>query len=408
MEYIKRELERKFLSMNGVFKAIMVTGARQVGKTTMLKHLAKDQNRAYVSMDNARNRELAKTDPALFFQTYQPPILIDEVQKAPELFEQIKIICDESEEKGLFWLTGSQSKKLVNESRESLAGRLCILKMYSLSQREIINAFPESDLDFSLSSLRTRQNLFPKNNILSVFDHIWKGGMPDVQNLDEEQMQEFFNSYIETYLMRDAIDDNGISNTEGFRKFLRACAAFSGQMLNYNELAMSAGVSGVTAKEWIRVLQAMGIIILLEPYSSNELSRLIKTPKMYFCDTGLCAYLSSWTNRDVLMNGAASGHYYENYVIGEFIRNYSYGKKGVNLNYYRDKNQREIDLVIEEDGILHPIEIKKGTAPDRSLIRTFSVLNNSIKPVGAGGIVCMTEEPFPIDEKNCLIPSNII
>lgn len=232
--------------------------------------------------------------------------------------------------------------------------------------------------------------------------------MPDVQNLDEEQMQEYFNSYIETYLMRDAIDDNGISNTEGFRKFLRACAAFSGQMLNYNDLALSAGVSGVTAKEWIRVLQAMGIIILLEPYSSNELSRLIKTPKMYFCDTGLCAYLSSWTNRDVLMNGAASGHYYENYVIGELLRNYTYGKKGVNLNYYRDKNQREIDLVIEEGGVLHPIEIKKGTAPDKSLIRSFSVLNNSVKPVGNGGIVCMTEEPFPIDEKNCLIPSNII
>lgn len=408
MEYIRRELERKFLSMNSVFKAIMVTGARQVGKTTMLKHLAKDQNRTFVSMDNARTRELAKTDPGLFFQTYQPPILIDEVQKAPELFEQIKIICDESEEKGLFWLTGSQSKKLIKESRESLAGRLCILKMYSLSQREITGVFPECELDFSFSSLQTRQDLFPKNNVLSVFSHIWRGGMPDVQNLDEEQMQEYFNSYIETYLMRDAADDNGISNTEGFRKFLRACAAFSGQMLNYNDLALSAGVSGVTAKEWIRVLQAMGIIILLEPYSSNELSRLIKTPKMYFCDTGLCAYLSSWTNRDVLMNGAASGHYYENYVIGEFLRNYTYGKKGVNLNYYRDKNQREIDLIIEEDGVLHPIEIKKGTAPDRSLIRSFSVLNNSVKPVRNGGIVCMTEEPFPIDEKNCLIPSNII
>lgn len=408
MEYIRRELERKFLSMNSVFKAIMVTGARQVGKTTMLKHLAKDQNRTFVSMDNARIRELAKTDPGLFFQTYQPPILIDEVQKAPELFEQIKIICDESEKKGLFWLTGSQSKKLIKESRESLAGRLCILKMYSLSQREITGVFPESELDFSFSSLQTRQNLFPKNNVLSVFNHIWRGGMPDVQNLDEEQMQEYFNSYIETYLMRDAADDNGISNTEGFRKFLRACAAFSGQMLNYNDLALSAGVSGVTAKVWIRVLQAMGIIILLEPYSSNELSRLIKTPKMYFCDTGLCAYLSSWTNRDVLMNGAASGHYYENYVIGEFLRNYAYGKKGVNLNYYRDKNQREIDLVIEEGGVLHPIEIKKGTAPDRSLLRSFSVLNNSVKPVGNGGIVCMTEEAFPIDEKNCLIPSNII
>ena len=408
MDYIKRELERKFLSMNTVFKAIMVTGARQVGKTTMLKHLAKDQNRVFVTMDNTRVRDLAKSDPELFFQTFRPPLLIDEIQKAPELFEQMKIICDESEEKGLFWLTGSQSRKLIKASRESLAGRLCILKMYSLSQREIAGVIPPEEFDFSFASLSSRQKLFPKNNVLSVFEHIWKGGMPDAQSLDDEQLQEFFNSYIETYLMRDAVDDNGISNTEGFRKFLRACAAFSGQMVNYNDLAVSAGISGVTAKEWIRVLQTMGIIFLLEPYASNELSRLVKTPKMYFCDTGLCAYLSSWTGRDVLMNGAASGHYYENYVVGEFLRNYGYGKKAVNMNYYRDKNRKEIDLVIEEDGVLHPIEIKKGTAPDRSTVRSFSVLNNSLKPVGNGGIVCMTEEPFPIDESNNLIPSNII
>ncbi len=408
MEYIKRELERKFLSMNSVFKAILVTGARQVGKSTMLQHLAADQKRTFVSMDDRRIRTLAREDPSLFFQTYKPPILIDEVQKAPELFEQIKIICDSSQEKGLFWLTGSQSRKLMKESRESLAGRLCILKMYSLSQRELAGIQPDKALDFSYASLSERQRIFPQNDVLAVFDHIWRGGLPDVQGLDQEQIQEYFNSYIETYLMRDAVDDNGISDTEGFRKFLCACAAFSGQMLNYNELAVSAGVSGVTAKEWCKILQAMGIIMLLEPYAANELKRLAKTPKLYFCDTGLCSYLSSWTSRDVLMNGAASGHYYENYVIGELVRNYAYGKAAVNLNFYRDTHQREIDLVIEEDGILHPIEIKKGTNPERNVIRTFSVLKNSVKPVGTGGIICMTDTPFPIDENNNLIPSNII
>ena len=232
--------------------------------------------------------------------------------------------------------------------------------------------------------------------------------MPLVQSFSSEQMQEYFNSYIETYLMRDAVDDNGISNTEGFRKFLRACAAFSGQLLNYNELALSAGVSGVTAKEWVKVLQSMGIITLIEPYSTNELKRLIRTPKLYFCDTGLCAFLSSWTSRDVLMNGAASGHFFENYVVGEFIRNYAYGKNHVNLNFYRDRNMKEIDLVIEEEGILHPIEIKKGSSPERKLINTFSVLNGNTKPVGNGGIVCLTDRPFPLDENNCLIPSSII
>lgn len=408
MVYIRRELERKFLSMNQVFKVVMVVGARQVGKSTMLKQLAKDHHRTYVTMDDTQLRQFAQAEPKLFLQTYQPPILIDEVQKAPELFERIKILCDESEERGLFWLTGSQSRKLMKKAGDSLAGRLCVLKMYSLSQRELLGIYPENEIDFSFASWSVRKRLFPENNILDTFERIWRGGMPDVQTMDQEQMQEYFNSYVETYLMRDAVDDNGITDTAGFRKFLRACAAFSGQLLNYNDLAVSAGVTGATAKEWVKVLQSMGIVTLLEPYASNELKRLIKTPKLYFCDTGLCAYLSSWTSRDVLMNGAASGHYYENYVIGELIRNYAYGRNKVNLNFYRDRNMKEIDLVIEDGGVLHPIEIKKGSTPDRKLVNAFSVLKETDKTTGNGGIVCMTDVPLPIDEKNCLIPSNII
>lgn len=408
MIYIKRELERKFLEMNKVFKAVMVVGARQVGKSTMLKHLAKNQNRTYVSMDDIQLRQFAQSDPKLFLQTYHPPILIDEVQKAPELFEQIKIICDESDERGLFWLTGSQSKKLMKRAGDSLAGRLCVLKMYSLSQHELLGVYPEDEFDFSYSALVSRKKLFPESTMPDTFERIWRGGMPDVQELNQEQMREYFNSYIETYLMRDAVDDNGISDTEGFRKFLRACAAFTGQLLNYNDLAVSAGVTGATAKEWVKVLQSMGIITLLEPYASNELKRLIKTPKLYFCDTGLCAYLSSWTSRDVLMNGAASGHYFENYVVGEFVRNYAYGKNRVNLAFYRDRNMKEIDLVIEADGILHPLEIKKGSAPERKLVNAFSVLKGAERPTGNGGIICMTDTPLPIDEENCFIPAGIL
>lgn len=408
MRYIERELERKFLSMSKVFKAVMVVGARQVGKSTLLRRLAERDGRQCVTMDDQRTRELAKSDPRLFFQTFKPPLLIDEAQKAPELFEVIKILCDSTEERGLFWLTGSQSRRLVRRAGDSLAGRICVLKMYSLSMRELLGIHPEDDIDFSYEELLKRSRLFPPNNIIDTFDHIWRGGLPDVQAMDEEQLREYFNSYIETYLMRDAVDDNGITDTEGFRKFLRACAAFSGQLLNYNDLAMSAGVSGVTAKEWVNVLQSMGIIHLLEPYYSNELKRLIKTPKLYFCDTGLCAYLTSWTGRDVLMNGAASGHFYENYVVGELIRHYAYGKDRANLNFYRDKSQKEIDLVIEMGNVLHPLEIKKASAPDGRLVRTFSVLAGGQKELGNGGIVCMAETPFPIDENNCYIPSNIL
>ena len=408
MEYIKRDLERKFLHMSSAFKAVMVVGARQVGKSTMLKHLAEGQNRTYVTMDDTQLRNFAQTEPKLFLQTFQPPILIDEVQKAPELFEEIKIICDSSDERGQFWLTGSQSKKLVKKAGDSLAGRLCILKMYSLSAREKLGIAPEDDLEFSLKSLIARQKLFPANNILTTFENIWRGGLPDLQEKDEEQLGEYFNSYIETYLMRDAVDDYGITDTEGFRQFLRACAAFTGQLVNYNDLGASAGVSGVTAKDWVKILQSMGILYLLEPYASNELKRLTKTPKLYFCDTGFCAYLSSWTSRDVLMNGAASGHYYENYVISELLRHYAYGKSKVNLNFYRDNKMKEIDLIIEENGVLHPVEIKKTASPDKSAIKAFSVLKSTERQVGTGAVICMSDMVLPLDERDFIVPSGII
>ena len=408
MPYIQRSLERKFLKMSSAFKAVMVTGARQVGKSTMLKHLAQDTGRVYVSMDDADVRELANRDPKLFFQMYQPPLLIDEVQKAPALFEQIKILCDESDERGRFWLTGSQSKKLMKQAGDSLAGRIGILKMYSLSEKELEGRPNDIPEDYSLSSLIQRSRSHPENNILDVYTRIWEGGMPEMISMDAELRREYWNSYIDAYLMRDAVDDNGIQDTEGFRRLLRACAAFSGELVNYNDLGNAAGVSGATAKEWVKVLQTMGIIFLLEPYFNNELKRMIKTPKLYFCDTGLCAFLSSWTSRDTLMNGAASGHYLENYVAAEMLRNSSYGEKKVNLNFYRDTNQKEIDLVMEMDGQLHPFEIKLAASPDKKAVRAFPLLEKSGKVTGAGGIICMTAKPFPIDEKNSMIPVNLL
>lgn len=408
MAYIKRSLERKFLKMSETFKVVMVTGARQVGKSTMLKHLAEDTDRVYVSMDDADLRELANNDPKLFFQMYQPPVLIDEVQKAPALFEEIKVICDNSDERGQFWLTGSQSRKLVKQAGDSLAGRICVLKMYSLSAKEVADRADDIPAEYSITSLIPRSSTLPKNNILDVYTRIWEGGMPDMLNMDAEQRREYWNSYIDAYLIRDAVDDNGIIDTEGFRKFLRACAAFSGRLLNYADLGSAASVSGTTAKAWLKVLQSMGIVYLLEPFFSNELKRMVKTPKLYFCDTGLCAYLSSWTSRDTLMNGAAAGHFLENYVVTEMIKNASYGESEMNLNFYRDKNQKEIDLIVETDGVLHPFEIIRSASPERKAIKAFGVLEKSDREVGAGGIICMAENPFPIDANNSLIPVNVI
>ena len=408
MKYIKRALERKFLHMSSFFKAVLVTGARQVGKTTMLKHLAEGQNRTYISMDNTMARTLAKSDPVLFFQTYKPPVIIDEIQKAPELFEQIKIMCDESEERGLFWLTGSQQYGMMKNVRETLAGRIGMLELYSLSKNEVEGlAFPNK-MDFSLQCLLARQPLVKKNDIIEVFEHIWRGGMPDVLFADAEQRQEYFNSYVETYLMRDVAEEGGITDMVRFRKFMNACAALAGEQVNYKTLAEAAEISQPTAKEWTRLLQGLGVIYLLQPYANNELRRLAKTPKLYFCDTGLCAHLSMWLTRDTLMNGAANGRYFENYVVVELLKNFAPESLGVNLTYYRDSNAKEIDVFVEENGVIHPLEIKKSANPDRREVKKYELLDKANLERGSGGIICMCEEVIPIDEKNCFIPCNLI
>lgn len=408
MRYIERALERKFLRMSSFFKAVLVTGARQVGKTTMLKHLAEGQNRTYISMDNTMARTLAQADPVLFFQTYKPPIIIDEIQKAPELFEQIKIMCDETEERGLFWLTGSQQYKVMKNIRDTLAGRIGILELYSLSKNEVDGEVFANKLDFSLPCLLERQKTAKKNDIVDVFEHIWRGGMPDALRADAEQRQEYFNSYIETYLMRDVAEEGSITDSVRFRKFLTACAALTAEQVNYKTLAESADISQPTAKEWLRILQGLGIVYLLPPFANNELKRLTKTPKLYFCDTGLCAYLSMWLTRDTLMNGAANGHYFENYVVIELLKSFSYSADKANLTYYRDSNAKEIDVIVEENGLVHPLEIKKSANPDRREIKKYEVLDKTTLERGSGGIVCMCEEVIPIDQKNCFIPCNLI
>ncbi len=408
MQYIPRELERKFLRMSNFFKAILVTGARQVGKTTMLKHLAQGQNRTYVSLDDMMARTLAQTDPALFFQTYKPPIIIDEVQYAPQLFSQIKILCDASEETGLFWLTGSQQFGMMKNVRETLAGRIGILTMYSLSQREKDGVLFDDTLDFSLACLQARQRRRPKNDIHAVFEHIWRGGMPMVLHADKEQRQEYFNSYADTYLMRDVTEAGGITDYARFKRLLSACAALTSEQINYNTLAETAGVTPPTAKVWVDVLEGLGVVYRLQPYFNNALKRLSKTPKLYFNDTGLCAFLSMWPTKETLMSGAASGHYFENYVVIELLKNYAYAQNRATMSYYRDSNNKEIDIFVEENNLIHPVEVKHSAAPDVREVKKFAVLDKAFLARGNGGIICMCEAPVPIDAQNCFIPSNLL
>lgn len=408
MEYIKRGLEDKFIRMSLFFKAVLITGTRQVGKTTMLKYLAQGQQRTYVTLDNLMVRNLAKTDPVLFFQTYKPPIIIDEVQYAPELFSQIKIMCDETEENGRFWLTGSQQYSMIKNVRETLAGRLGIMELFSLSKREVEGIFYENEMDFSLPCLLERQKKSKDNDVIDIYSYIWCGGMPKIIRADAEQRQIYFDSYIDTYLMRDVAELGGITDSVRFRKFLIACAALVSMQLNYKNLAEVAEISQPTAKEWLKLLEGLGVIYLLKPYFNNELKRLTKTPKLYFLDTGLCAYLSKWLTLETLMNGAASGHFFENFIVTEILKNYSYSKTKVNMTYYRDANAKEIDILLEVNKLIHPLEIKKSANPDIREVKKFDILDKASIDRGCGGVVCMCNQVIPINEKNCFIPCNLL
>lgn len=392
--------------MSGFFKAVLVTGARQVGKTTMLKHLAK--NRTYVSLDDIDTLTLAKEDPKLFFMRYKPPIIIDEVQKAPELFPYIKILCDESDETGLFWLTGSEQFSMMKNISESLAGRIGIMTLYPLSPGEIEGVSFGEPLSFTIDALLKRENQAKPFDLVSVFTQIWKGGMPQVQKADADQRSMYFSSYISTYLMRDVVNAGGVTDEMRFRKFLTACAANTSQQLNIAGLATLSEISQPTAKSWLSLLERLHIIYLLSPYSNNKLKRLAKTPKLYFWDTGLCSYLAKWLSVGTLLNGNASGYYFENFVVSELIKDLEYHSENYDLSYFRDSNCKEIDLFLEKEGKIHPLEIKLSASPDKREVKKYSILDATGIPRGEGGIICMSPTVIPIDSSNCYIPVNII
>lgn len=408
MEYITRSLEGKFLKMSRFFKVVLVTGARQVGKTTMLMHLAEYGQRTYVTLDNLMIRNLAKTDPALFFQTYKPPILIDEIQYAPELFGHIKLMCDESEETGRFWLSSSQRYSMIKDVHETLAGRLCVLDLHSLSRNEIQGVAHEGSLDFSLSALLERQRQSQKQDLPALYDEIWRGGMPQMQLGDTDARDAYYESYIDTHLMRDVTQIGGVTDAVKFRKFLTASASLVARHVNYKTLAEASDISQPTAKEWLKLIEGLGIVYLLKPYEHPALKRTTKTPKLYFLDTGLCAYLSMWLTPDALRTGAASSAYYECYVVSELIKAYAYGAKTVKLSHYRDAKAKEISLLIEHDQLVHPLEIRQSAALDLAAIKKFGLLDKAGVARGPGGIVCLCQEVVPIDEKSCFIPSFVI
>ena len=403
--YIPRHLEAVVTEASAAFPVILLTGPRQVGKTTMLKHLA-SANRKYVSLDNPLVRDLAVNDPALFLQRYPPPLLIDEVQYAPQLLPYVKIYVDENKNNGDFWLTGSQMFYLMKNVTESLAGRVATLNMAGLSSDEI-NRAPASMYKTDIAFLTEKAKLRKPGNLVEIYQRIWKGSMPALYET-EHNVDLYYSSYVESYLKRDIKDLSQVGDELMFMRFMTACAARTGQMLNYADLAKDVGISPPTAKQWLSILVTSGIVFLLEPYFSNTLKRIIKAPNMYFMDTGLCAYLARWTQAEALEVSAMAGAFFETYIISEIVKSYYNSGKKPALFYYRDTDGKEIDVIIEENNVLYPIEIKKSANPKKEFVRHFKVLEKTNKEVGPGNLICFVEELLPVDRQHHYVPAWLV
>ena len=401
--YIKRTSEDVIKKLSKQFKVVLVTGARQVGKSTLLKHC--DANRNYVSLDDLFERELAINEPKLFLETHKAPLIIDEIQYAPNLLSYIKLIVDKSDKKGQYWLTGSQQFHLMKNVSESLAGRVGIIDLMGLSLAEL-SQIPNNEPFFpDLEYIEKRRENHKNYSTSDIFKIIYNGSFPALNNQDEFQDKNaFYSAYIRTYIERDIRDLSSISNEMKFLNFIHVVAARTGQVLKYSELANAVDISEPTAKTWLSVLVSSNIVYLLEPYYLNITKRMTKMPKIYFLDTGLCSYLTGWSSPEVIEKGAMNGAFFETFVVSEILKSYRHNGERPLIYWYRDTQQKEIDLLIERDGTLHPIEIKLTSNPNKSMLKHFKVLDNQ----GYGGLICMRESDIPLTEDVSAIPISYI
>ena len=402
MKYIDRDMEQLVLELSKEYSCILITGPRQVGKSTMLEHL--DTNRTIVTLDDIQERTLAKQDPEMFLRIHRPPILIDEVQYAPELFSYIKIAIDKGATPGSFWLTGSQNYKLMTLSQESLAGRIAILNLTTISQHELYSKNKLAPFDVNMDNLISRSQKTTSADVNKIFERIWSGGLPGLVSGKYTNRDMYYSSYLQTYISRDIKDEIMIKDNSKFLDFIRAAACRVGQELNAHSIALDVDISDDTAKRWLGLLEKSQIIFYLHPYSNNLLKRVIKSPKLYFFDTGLVAYLTKYSSPEILQNGSINGAILENYVVSEIRKSYSNCGKEMFMYYFRDKQQQEIDLILETNGELHPIEIKKTSNPNISMITNFEVLRKASLKVGQGAIICLKDKLSALNSDTLIIP----
>ena len=405
MPYIARHMEQKVLELSRFFPALLITGPRQAGKTTMLKALAGREGigRGYVSLDDLNERDMARNDPKLFLQLHRPPVLIDEVQYAPELFTYIKIHVDEQQLPGGFWLTGSQIYRLMRGVQESLAGRVALLHLSPLSQREIAG-IPPRPFSVDFEALLQDSRVIPPVSAPQLYERIWKGCMPALASGAQPEREIFYASYLSTYIERDVRELSGGIDALKFNRFVTSAAARCAQLVNFSALAEDADINVQTAKAWLDILETLGLVFLLHPYSNNVLKRTIRTPKLYFYDTGLVCYLTRWSSAEVAEAGAMSGALLENFTISALVKSYQNVGASPYLYFYRDRDAREIDALLEADGKLFPLEIKKTATPDKRLVRNFDMIERSPLERGTGAVLCLAQSFSAFDRENLIVP----
>ena len=403
--YLHRAIEKTILKAEHQTKAVLITGARQVGKSTTIRELYPDYT--YITLDDENYAGLARTDSTLFFRDIKYPVIIDEAQYAPELFRAIKRIADADNTKGRFFLTGSQSYELLSSASESLAGRISIVEMGGLSLRELFH------INFTRPFVPDDSYIQERGEYIKPYPEIWsvihRGSMPELLDPDRD-WEWFYRDYVRTYLERDIRRIINIKDEIKFRNFLTCLAARSGELLVYQELANEVGIDIKTAQSWVSVIAASGLIRILHTYQNNIIKRAIKTPKLFFMDTGLLCYLTGWSNANVLRNGAMSGNIFETFVVSEILKSYGNAGSGTDgIYYYRDKDKKEIDLLIEKGNMIYPVEIKKSGSISKDWIKNFGVLDKiSGKQVGRGAVICLAEKRLPINDKVDALPIEYI
>ena len=418
--YISRSIEATLNNMRKSFPVVMITGSRQVGKTTLLKIMREtaDEKINYVSLDDLQARSLAVEDPELFLRKYKQPLIIDEFQYAPDLLSYIKMTVDEKrfenlrnnevKSKVLYFLTGSQIFYTMKNISESLAGRTGILDLYGLTNREISKL--EDDLflpTLEILEKREKRDLF---DVDVLYERIFKGSYPELYNNIEMYEKKYFEAYVKTYIERDIRELINVKDEMKFLKFISCIAARTGQELNINDLSNDVAINNHTTESWLSILTSTGIVYLLQPYFNNNISRIVKRPKIYFMDTGLASYLTGYVDSITLEKSVYNGAIFETFVVTEIIK--SFANRGIDsrrhLYYFRDNNGKEIDLLIVYNNTIYPLEIKKSSNPDKSSIKHFNVVEKFGLNVGNGGVVCMKKDLFPIDRNNNYIPVELL